>query len=576
MTPIENQPVKFNLTADACRCEGIEYNQLVDVGDVTQFQIELEPCATESNIILNGAFNDSSNWATIGTGGYAFSNNQACASSNANVLLYQTGILTGGTLYYLEFTIDSIGTDCQLYVYFGYTNLITTITSSGTHIVTGFAFDDGLGSDLSDALIFITTNTDICLSNVSMFEMSTEMGFAIKDNNGDIVAAEWLNDYVYNIPASSSSTDIIGYTVDSDYFILGTDGKLTVKVNWADLGITDKGCYTINMLDQCNQNDTFATSFCDGSDWTEDLLVGTITTHAFQLQNDGDRHVICSYYVVGNGAASAMFISYNLWLFTTATLRVTYTVSGSNFEVYFGDGTNESTHRTVSGTYTEDFTAALPGVVGLQFRVGGAAAGAFTARIENIHVHIANDELTTQDESNNFKLDTYNCGTLLIQASGDSNLFGLNFDVNFMPSIRVEAQLDRAQYTSDRKVNESSIARFRNIYYQRYKKWRLYIHPVAEYVHDFLSLLLGYDHFYINGAEYIVVSDQEYLANYDGSDFEGSVSLEVMQKESLVRNQVCGAEGTGVLPPIIYLVDEATGTFILQAENNDDLIAENQ
>lgn len=574
MRAIDNQPVKFNDTVNSCTCENIEYNQLVDVGDVTQFQIELEPCATESNIIVNGAFNDSSNWTSLG---YSFTGNAAVTSTGANTALWQTGILTDKKLYYLEFTVNSIGADCLLYVYFGNNNLITTISSAGTHVVTGFAWDDGLGSVLSDALIFIATDSELSLSNVTMYEVSTEMGFAVKDNNGDIVAAEWLSDYVYNTPASASSTDIIGYYVDSDYFILGTDGKLTVKVNWADLGITDKGCYTINMLDQCNQNDTFATSFCDGSDWTEDLLLGTITTHDFQLQNDGNRHVICSYYVEGSGAASAMFISYNLWLFTSATLRVTYTVSGSNFEVYFGDGTTESTHRTSAGTYTEDFTSLqTPGTVALQFRVGGAAAGAFSARIESIHVHISNDEITTQDQSNTFKIGNYSCGTLLIQTSGDSNLFGSNFDVNFMPSIRVEAQLDRSQYPAERKVQENAVARFRNTYYQRYKKQRLYIAPVAEYVHDFLSLLLGYDHFYINGVEYVVVADQEYIVNYDGSDFIGSVALDVMKKESLVRNQVCGPEGTGILPPTIYLVDEATGTFILQGETGDELIAENQ
>lgn len=574
MIPIDNQPVNFYDDDTACFCANLEYNQLVDVGDVTQFQIEIEPCASAENIIENGAFNDSSNWTSLG---YFISAQKACSESGGNASIFQSGVLTDGTLYYLEFTINSIGEECELYVYFGNSNLITTITSSGTHIVTGFAWNDGLSSVLSDALIFITTNSDICISNIKMYEIPTEMGFAIKNSSGEIVSAQWLNDYIVNIPEDNTSTTIVGYGVSSDYFILGSDGLLTVKVDWSGLGITQNDCYTINILDPCNQSDYFSTSFCDGTDWTENLLIGTITTHEFQKQNNGDRAVICSYYVVGSGSASAMFISYNNWLFTSAKIRVTYTVSGSNFEVYFGDGTTESTHRTSSGTYTEDFISGLPpGTQPLQFRVGGLAAGAFSVRIESIHIHIADEDLPTQQQSNTFKLGSYSCGTLLIQVSGDSNLFGSNFDVNFTPSIRVEGQIDRAQYPANRTTKENAVGRFRNTYYQRYKKRRMYIAPIAEYAHDFLSLILGYDHFYVNGVEYFVVADQEYVINYDGSDFVGSVALDIQEKEVLVRNQVCGAEDTGVQPPIIFLVDEATGTFILQGETGDELIAENQ
>ena len=163
----------------------------------------------------------------------------------------------------------------------------------------------------------------------------------------------------------------------------------------------------------------------------------------------------------------------------------------------------------------------------------------------------------------------------------DTNAFDLQFSgTGFSPTIRVTANLDRAQFEADRTTETNSLARIRNTYYQRTKKKRLAIAAVPEYVHDFLSLILGFDHFYIDDTEYNVAPDEEYVINYeDIDDYVGSVSLNVVLKEQLTRNAVTSAEGSGCAgdPPPEGLVDEATGLFTLLSEDGlNILIQENQ
>lgn len=570
MQTIDNQPVIFSPSENLCTCESIEYNQLVDVGDVTQFQIKLDYCSNEENLISNGAFNDDTDWGNLN---YAISDNTACADNGTNAALWQTGIFKGGNLYMLEFTINSISEDCELNIFFGNNNLITTITSTGTHRVVGFAWDDGLGSALSDALIFVSTNSDICISNVMVYELATNVGFAIKDNNGDIVASAWLQDYVVQL-SDGVFGNVIGYAVQSDLFELGTDGYLTIKVDWGALEVDTHGCYTIGLLDACEQ-EYVEFDLCDSGQWTE-AIFGVVNSH--QFTNVTSDTVTCTYEADGNAGSVVRILNDHLFNgLWPKKYRITYTISGSGFEVYFNIGCNESTHRTSSGTYTEE----IKGVTGCGDQIYfwiGSAGGAWTATLSNIHIHIAHEDLITQQDSNIFKLGSYSCKTLLIQVSSDSDVFGLSFTGNtFMPSIRVEGQLDKAQYRWDRNTQESSLARFRNIYFQRYKDKRMYISHQPEYVHDFLSLLGGYDHLYIDTNEYVVTPDQEYVVNYDGSDFLGNVAIEVREKENLLRNQVCGEEGTGTIPPPIFIVDEATGNYILLSEvNNEQILAENQ
>jgi len=48
-----NQPVEFNDENINCQCDG-EGSQLIQAGDVTQFQVELEVCNDMPNLILDG------------------------------------------------------------------------------------------------------------------------------------------------------------------------------------------------------------------------------------------------------------------------------------------------------------------------------------------------------------------------------------------------------------------------------------------------------------------------------------------------------------------------------------------
>jgi len=62
----------------------------------------------------------------------------------------------------------------------------------------------------------------------------------------------------------------------------------------------------------------------------------------------------------------------------------------------------------------------------------------------------------------------------------------------------------------------------------------------AEYVHDFLSTIAGYDHLYIDCVEYFV-DDDEYSVSYASrNDIEAMTTINVSEKVQLVENKSCG------------------------------------
>ena len=92
-----------------------------------------------------------------------------------------------------------------------------------------------------------------------------------------------------------------------------------------------------------------------------------------------------------------------------------------------------------------------------------------------------------------------------------------------------------------------------------------------EYIHDFLSLAIGFDNFYINGDAYFV-EDSEYNITYpDVYDNVGAVRLVVSEKVQNVKNVFCSdTENVCTLPPnsllqtnLQYRIVQTNGSKIL-------------
>lgn len=143
--------------------------------------------------------------------------------------------------------------------------------------------------------------------------------------------------------------------------------------------------------------------------------------------------------------------------------------------------------------------------------------------------------------SNMFKVGDYasQC-TLLINACNNNDSFGFVFtDSGFSPRIRVEAIIKTAQYLNDKNIFENSIGTKGASYFKRRKTKILAIDLQPEYVHDFLSLLQGFDNVYISNVAYFI-EDDEYTISYNNTlNNFGSVTMQISEKTQNVKNILC-------------------------------------
>jgi len=532
---IDNQPVVFNVVEDDCLCDTLRATQLVSQGDITQFQIGLEPCGLAQDLISNGSFESGLTDWVVGDG-WASVDNEACHSGNAPGSISQS-ILTTNKYYQVVFTVVE-ASGLAAFVSIGNSSFSIIDIGTGTFVFSGFAFT----SDLS---FFASGQTELCIDNVSVFEIDLHYIFGVCNKDGLILSKFNLLDSL--TPGSGSNLPFIN---DAKFNL--TDGKLTVFVDWTDLGISN-GCRNIFILDPCinqnGQNGVFNGDFSIDDGWQAADVAGG----AFIISGSKGTYA-------GTGAASeSTFTNDETQVLSGLQYRVTYTISNiANTDISIVLGTNSGTVRNSNGTFIDVITSN-----GSDFKIFADSTAAGTVQIDDILMELVNDsDIVKDDISNDFELGVFDC-TLLINGCNDTDQFGFEFDQsNFSPTVRLYAKKVRSQYEADRSTERNSFARFTNVFYQRTKTSQLIIDTQPEYIHDFLSLLLGFDHFYIDGVEYFVPEDEEYVVNYDGEqDTRGSVQFAVTIKEDLVRNVKCEAEGAGcTLPP----------NFLLNEDDSDD------
>jgi hypothetical protein len=87
---------------------------------------------------------------------------------------------------------------------------------------------------------------------------------------------------------------------------------------------------------------------------------------------------------------------------------------------------------------------------------------------------------------------------------------------------------------------------------------------LPEYVLDFLSILVYFDNFYVNGETHFPAEDSFPEVEYNDADDLGSISIDLIRKTGIVRKTVCVGVDADCLPSILNL-DEP---FLLYQDDN--------
>jgi hypothetical protein len=503
---IDNQPIVFN-PEDECWLEDSEFHILAQYGDVTQFQMKLEPCGTDLNLIQNGELDGSTHWNTFG--GWSINNGVATHTLGAPGQLSQSAPVSNGTMTRLTF--DYVATDNTRSIRVSYQGQQNYIFNTGS-----YEFWIEGDSSIYQSLVFTADSATACsVSNIQLISINTNFSVAILDLD---------NTPITQIDQSTGYLDF-------------TNGYFTASIDWEALSIPD-GCYRLALVDPCPCGQ-------------RGIVALDLVSSVFEWQ-------ITNNWTIGSGVATYndsgnAFASLLNNVCSGKTYKVTYTIAGmttGNEEFRFGLGSSYGTMRTANGTYTEQITSN-----GDRVRLwGSSASGTQTYTVGSISIEevipssiLFSNVIKVQEE--------FSCRTLALSLCGDSDSLGFGFEgTGFKPLMRIPASLTRSSYPMERLSYDNSIGR-KSTYYARSRKARELGFDGDVYVHDFAHLFGMADHFYIDDVEYFVEEDEYPSISWGEDDNVGGVTLQVSKKVQLVENRRLNSSSIGCSDESLELED---------------------
>ena len=536
-TSIPNQPIVFNtVLSEPCPNCNTDYNQYIDFDDQLFFQLEAGQCGNVEfdSELLQGTWTQSGSTisSTGGSGGYIQYYRRFDVVQNVLLTVTVTDI-TG----ILDVVLVGGG--------------ILSITAPGTH-----------------QIYLSTANTTSNLLVLSLFSGASPF-------NGSFTI-----DSVVPVPNGGLFVGLVDPVTLAvverfDPVLTTSDQYLTAAINLADVAI-EPGCYRLAIADYCTNTcgqyyvynpyfngDPMCIS-CEPIGWTSDYSVGT---------DDWD---------VGNGLAT---IDYSVAGNITYLESITELCEDVEYSITIVvDSINDGTLRfvvdqvtdgpliTSAGTYTFNVTPSGPGKLGLVLLCdfglrANVEVSLLTARVYKEHAIY--DKYTDEVNIGDYSDD---CKYFKIEGCNAENQFGLAFNgTSFLPGIRLQGRKFRAQYVVDSDIFRYASGRTVTPYADIVKKWTFYFERMPEYVLDFLSIVFFFDNVYINGDVYAPAENTFPDIEYNDADNLGSITIDLIKKNTLVRKTVCVAADANCLPSIL---DLDTEPFIL-AQDGDRLLTQN-
>ena len=515
---IPNQPIVFNQD-DNCWLEDSGMKVLAKQGDITQFQMKLNPCGSDFDLIQNGNF-----LLTPGMAGSFWERNsnywfiqdgEARKVQGLSGLFYQSAPASEGTLARLTFDIVISQGEIQA----GWSSTAVTITESGSY---EFWIEAVAGTNL--VAFFGDASSVATLNNVQLISVNNDFLVSIVDESGVVVDSLEKADGYFDF----------------------SNGYFTCSIDWEALSIPD-GCYTLEVIDPCD----CAKRGIGALDFTASTFVWDLETGWTIDAGSADF----------SGSVDALAQLYHV-VCTNQTYEVTYTLSGMSvgeqFQVFLG--LNGGIIRSIDGTYTDTISAAGDNLV-----LSAAISGASAFSVTDFSIAAVDPEATYT--SNTIKVsEDFNCSTLALAMCNDSDAFGFGFEgTGFRPLMRIPASLNRSSYPMERLAYESSVGR-KYTYYGRSRKARELGFDGLEFMHDFAHLWGMADHFYIDDVEHVVEEDEYPSISWADNDDVGGVTLIVSEKIQLIDNRRISSASVGCSPDGTLITD-GVGTVIVDSDD---------
>jgi len=462
---IENQPFVSSESIAAQCCGESNYSQLVTPDDNVHIQLEIFPCEEEQ--IWEIEEEGHSGYWEIGEDGYVCNWVAFPGSWNA---IYSGSM--SASIYQITFTVSAMSAGTlQVSILGGQTY---TIYSAGTYT---FYFSVFTGSNLLGIEISSSDGWMGCVDKNSIEIKSIPFGWkmAVIDNDGLPVAV-------------------------NDNPILTGGNHITFKMSLSDYGLPN-GCYRFGLIDPCvntgGQNGLCNSEFNGGSCWvTFDELSGWTISGGKALYSEGG---MVSHTLVNTGTDLTQGVAYTInWKVNsiTGSARVRVTI-----------GTQVGAWRTVAGDFTDVIICNDLGVLGdkLILQCENTSIGASTASVEYVRISMPMADLIPDDYSVRFRLSDVpdkGCWYKLEGCNG-SDQFGFEFEISgFKPFVRMQGELAWVQPEITGEIFRLNSGKTVIPYWDRVWKNELRLNEFPQHLHMFLSTLIAYDNFFVNGEKY--------------------------------------------------------------------------
>lgn len=515
MITIDNQPIVFNLDQS---CDyPIIYDQIINQGDITQFQFKLETCFGSPQLLTNESFAGNLNGWTIAGVGFGYESGGFAVKTGTATSLIRQSVLTLGKYYQAQVMITSVTSDDD--------NIAEIRFGAGTRV---FPLKAGLNTVYGQA----TNNTNFEIRCNQNSQIKVEYALVYEVNIAYKVIL--LNDTDEPVDTIDLLTETLPF-IDTDTFNI-TDEFVTVSLDWNNLQIGE-GCFKIGMADPC------------------------INTNLQNGMFNGDFHLDGFGYQVTNNAINPSTITYNNQLEVAAPdlnlteiryiyeelgqsleYTCTYTVTLDNSLFAMNYGGNFGTTRNTSGTFTETVTSAGKFLT-LVVQITSTMSGPGSLILDDIKIELANvSDYQSNFTSEPLKIGNFDC-TNLLRISNDIPAFGFDFTV-FAPSVRLRSDLRGGTDRSEREFTRNSNGGKKVFFADVILSEDLAIGPEPNYIHDFLRLCAYSNYFYINEVSYFIEDDEYPDISWNKQQTKGSVTLDVSENK-LNLNQNCTGVITG-------------------------------
>ena len=305
------------------------------------------------------------------------------------------------------------------------------------------------------------------------------------------------------------------------------------------------GCYYWGITDadnqECSQVSIINPQFLNGNDWTAAPTgLSTLIWGSGGWSYTGSGATLAT--LTSNESEVCEGVSYEVFFKlsgVTGTLTCTPILGGVS-------GTSESTN----GEFTSTIIAGASGEIVFRFQ---NPSGNPQATLDYFFVRASTASVTPTLRSQSFSYAPNNdCTTYLFEGccGGGDIQFNFDFSGGFYPRLRLGnignhnstaggVRYFKPNYENDASQYRTASGLFRLGYADQVKTKLLRIERVPERVHDFLSILVIFDSFFVEGNRYVTPEGSYPAIDWIDADDLGTTELQLIDADISFRKIVC-------------------------------------